>query len=993
VTSLCTPAAQRRDVDPLELYASAIDTSDYAAALVPLIRSAVPGIGRLLDVGAGGGQLGAALGDPALPWTAIEPSATMRARLGRLAQPPRLIAAGWESADVPARCHDTVLAATMPAFFEQPEAFLARCLVWARCNVVWVVPAHAGPRGLCFAGCLPSEWHREDETSGLDIVMQGLAPSSRPNHVAFAHWTFSGIVKDLDRLSAYLADRLGWAARDLRRAELKRHLVGPGPGRRRRRAPRHCQEISRSFLGEPMNNPCIRKSAAAIALLSGLAWIPPAVAQQPPQSPLPAQPQPPPQQPAFMPEVVVTATGYPEEVSKIAGTVQVISQDRIAHSNAKSVTELLAENSVGFMSQWTAGQTSLNIRGGATEGQGRDFKSEVLILINSHRAGTANISKLSIADVERVEIVRGPASVVYGSQNMGGVVNIILKTGRTAEPGTFIEGAGGSWNYVEGKVQNAGNTGTYDWYAGGNGARQGDYQVGGGQVELNTAWNRYGGTGAFGWQIDPNNRIDVTARSDGVYGTGFRGSSANIFANDNRYNDSIDFTWHGKTPSDRAHFMFQGYYVYDVDDLGNPSPFSNLNALASRTTIDENRRQLNIVGFRMQPRFNIIPSNELLVGVDWEQTSLSSTRFRAGGTAVTQLSPQDNNELNRFWGFYAEDTQQLFDDRLTVRGGVRQTFGTQGLLVTPNAPTLIPGTVTYQATTYSAGATYRATEWLNTRIGASSGFRAPTATELGANFTVTPIGTTIFGNPSLQPETSQQLEVGSTFTWGAGRLDLALFQNVIHNRIQSVTLSSVGGVVVQQSQNSQGDLWMQGLELQAEADVIRTLKLNAAPSWQWTVFGNGYYNFNMTDFGAAAQGFNTSQAIRVNQYGANIGTRFGRLADVKMPWNVQLAGILRGPMWYNTEEALSPVYFPGQVRNVTVYQKSAFWVWNMRSEIEVYRGVKMFGMVNNILDVNQSPIFIALDQNPCGANLAAQNGSCGNSMPGRELVIGFQARF
>ena len=52
-----------------------------------------------------------------------------------------------------------------------------------------------------------------------------------------------------------------------------------------------------------------------------------------------------------MPEVVVTATGYPEEVSKIAGTVQVISQDRIAHSNAKSVTELLAENSVGFMSQ------------------------------------------------------------------------------------------------------------------------------------------------------------------------------------------------------------------------------------------------------------------------------------------------------------------------------------------------------------------------------------------------------------------------------------------------------------------------------------------------------------------------------------------------------------------------------------------------------------------------------------------------------------------
>jgi hypothetical protein len=151
VTSLCAPAAQRRDIDALELYASAIDTSDYVAALTPLVRRAVPEIGRLLDVGAGGGQLGAALGDPASPWTAIEPSATMRTRLGRLSSPPRVIAAGWETADVPAGDHDTVLAATMPAFFEHPEAFLAHCLTWARRSVVWVVPAHAGPRGLCFA--------------------------------------------------------------------------------------------------------------------------------------------------------------------------------------------------------------------------------------------------------------------------------------------------------------------------------------------------------------------------------------------------------------------------------------------------------------------------------------------------------------------------------------------------------------------------------------------------------------------------------------------------------------------------------------------------------------------------------------------------------------------------------------------------------------------------------------------------------------------------
>ena len=211
-----------RDIDPLELYAAAIDTSDYVAALAPLIRRAVPEVGRVLDVGAGGGQLGMAIHDPALSWTAIEPSPTMRRRLMRLAQVPYIIASGWEQAAVDHR-HDTVLAATMPAFFEQPEAFLGRCCAWAR-TVVWVVPAHVGPRGLCFAGCLPSEWHREDETPGLDIVMRGLPPELRPHSIATTSWTFTGIVPALPRLAAYLADRLGWQRDEPRCRQLLMHL-------------------------------------------------------------------------------------------------------------------------------------------------------------------------------------------------------------------------------------------------------------------------------------------------------------------------------------------------------------------------------------------------------------------------------------------------------------------------------------------------------------------------------------------------------------------------------------------------------------------------------------------------------------------------------------------------------------------------------------------------------------------------------------------------
>ncbi|MBX9847571.1 MAG: TonB-dependent receptor [Xanthobacteraceae bacterium] len=685
------------------------------------------------------------------------------------------------------------------------------------------------------------------------------------------------------------------------------------------------------------------------------------------------------------PQYVVTPTGRPESISRVVGTVQIITRDTIERSTAKSVTELLADNAVGFQSEWTRGQTSLNIRGGATEGQGRDFRSQVLVLINGHRAGTANLSKLSIADIDRIEIVRGPSSVVYGSQNMGGVINLIMKTGRSA-PGSFLDAATGSWGLAQGKLQHGGRTGGFDYYVGLSGGRQDDYHIGGGKIEENTMWSRRGATGSFGQQINEFNRVDVNMRTDGVYDTGFRGSSSNLFAFDTRTNQTYDVTYTGRLPNGRANWFFQHYGAIDIDDLNNPNP---LNIGTTRTSVDHNRRTQYILGTRLQPRVNLWQGNDLLLGWDWEESRLRSDRATVGlpgAAAVRQLPPFDNNQTDNVNAFYFEDAQTLFD-RFTIRGGVRRTFGKTTFEPTP-FQTATSGGKDYALTTYSAGATYQALDWLSFRLGTSTGFRAPTASDLSPGSTVTFTGNRIFGNPALKPETSKQLEAGTTIAFNPWRIDLAVFENVISDRIVTQTRIGVTPTTTD-TINNPGDVVVRGVELQAEADLMRTLHVSRPGPWRWTMFGNGYYNFDMEDKGAPLSA-NTRNAQRMYRSQAVIGTRFGQTGGPWHDWSIQITGVFRGPMWYDTEENFAAGVEP---TTTFIHRKGGFWVFNTRGEVTLYGNTKAYIAVNNIFDLNRHPIFIALDTTPCILNPTRQNGACGNSMPGREFIVGMQSRW
>lgn len=675
-------------------------------------------------------------------------------------------------------------------------------------------------------------------------------------------------------------------------------------------------------------------------------------------------------------EIVVTPSGRGEELRTTASTVQVIDEEMIRNSPAQSLTGVLAENAAAFFSEWSAAQTSFNIRGGATDGQGRDYRSQVLVLINGRRAGTANLSKLSPKDVFRIEIIRGPASVVYGSQAMGGVINIITRNGENTTDST-VTAQGGSWGLVEGDAHATGMAGGFDLYAGAYGGRQGDYEAPSGTME-NTSWQRYGGLASLGFTGERHN-VDVILRSDGIYDAGFRGSQWDTDNTDDRYNQSAEAIW-DVTATPWLNLSTHVYGFRDVDNFDWGSEV--LRNGAPGYDEDNNRRTLSAVGSRFQPQVMVTPSTDLLLGLDLEYSWLRGDRYRIPmtGASPSQVAPYDINFDDFTLGVYGEGVQRLLDDRVALRAGLRYSFGSLSTVDTPNVPLLQEETRSFDDWTYSIGATFQATGWLSLRGGIATGFRAPTASELAADFTAVGGGQTL-GNPNLKPESSLQYEVGAMVGTNALFLDLALFQNTISDRITTQRLNAQQSLYV----NSPDDAVVQGLELQAAYDVAMALDL----PWIVNLQANAVWNFKMTDEGAdpALSGPYSDYIQRMYKYQASIVTTIGE-ADT---WRLRLWSILRGPIYYDPEEAL--LIPAGEPNDRYVHRKDPFWVFNLRADWYPLEGVTLFAGINNIANKEEHPLFIATGDSSPLANPVSSNGGLGNSLPGRAFYVGMSYSF
>ncbi len=164
-----------------------------------------------------------------------------------------------------------------------------------------------------------------------------------------------------------------------------------------------------------------------------------------------------------MPEVVVTATKTATERWRTASSITVIDRQKIDEQQYKLLPEALRQvPGLVIADRGTAGA----VNGIFVRGTNSD---QTLVVIDgrpvpANLAGLYNIETMALDNVERIEVLRGPAASLYGGKTLGGVINIITRSGRGLEkPETTIAMEAGSFGSFRESLGTRGAVGIFDW--------------------------------------------------------------------------------------------------------------------------------------------------------------------------------------------------------------------------------------------------------------------------------------------------------------------------------------------------------------------------------------------------------------------------------------------------------------------------------------------------------------------------------------------------
>ncbi len=497
--------------------------------------------------------------------------------------------------------------------------------------------------------------------------------------------------------------------------------------------------------------------------------------------------------------LTITATRVPQKSSGVSANLTVIHREELDRAAADNVGDLLAEKGVGHVQKYPGSLTSIGIRGFRTETHGNDLQGHVLILIDGRRAGTGNLAKILTKNVERIEIIRGPGAVQYGSGGMGGVVNIITRQGKSNS--LFVEGGGGSFGHAEGSVGGTAKEKGFDFSGAVSRFTQDDYKTGSGVTFANTGIDSQTGVSAnAGYEFAPHNRVGVIVtdyEADKVGNPGYLiGADTDNYTDNSNY--SVDSRYNGQNSS--GSYQWMGRYFFGRDDnvwvdplASNPTGWDD--GINSRNTTDQQGAQAQISG-----AFGVL---NLTTGLDWLHYAVENS-----------WSPRQTSYTNPALFLLAR--VGFLDERIIVSGGVRQDW----YAVEVRQPT--GSDVEASHFTPQIGLAWMATDGLKLRGQVAQGFVMPSADQLAID--MLDFGFRTIGNPDLNPEKSLTWEGGADYTKAGFSGSFTWFATDFKDKI--VTNAVAEGVT---SYTNLGSATINGLE------AALSYNLGAPLHWAWEV--------------------------------------------------------------------------------------------------------------------------------------------------------------
>lgn len=414
-------------------------------------------------------------------------------------------------------------------------------------------------------------------------------------------------------------------------------------------------------------------------------------------------------------EVIVTGTRTEVSVRDSLVPAQVIGRAEIERSQARSLSELLRGRAgVGFSNQGGLGKiTTLNLRGTESD--------HVLVLIDGVRIGSATaglpaLQDLPIDQIERVEIVRGPRSSLYGSEAIGGVIQIFTRRGGKGLSRNFRVG-GGSNNLRE---------------------ASGGFSYGGERAWLgaSAAYQKTDGINACrGTAGDSANPFGAGCFTDEPDRDGYRNVSLNVRGG-LRFGNA--WTLEGNFLNADGENEYDGSFVNRSETLQQViggklryAPSDKLNVVLSvgrnKDHSDDYLDELFMGVFQtrrdmasLQADFGLAEGQLLTAGLDWQDDVVKSDTEFTGTSRDNKagfVEYQGTFGKHQLQASLRQDDNEQFGDHATGSVGYGLSLG-KGLKLTASYAT---------------------------------GFKAPTINDLYYPF---------FGNPDLKPESSKSLNVG-----------------------------------------------------------------------------------------------------------------------------------------------------------------------------------------------------------------------------------------